>query len=192
MNRFPEHRTLAPELLQQSSHLPVPLEAPPQSAASSGSPGIGKRKRGRKPANESRASAIRARLVTWKQAPESQRVSLRALAAELGTSHQLLAFYLRGLDKWQSKEYRRKMEEISDRAKAENRLLSPLEQGQIARYGRASFQCMIDSVLESQLKKLAARVKAGRGLKPPEIRVLRLLAQKGGSSSPRNHETAPK
>ncbi len=53
-----------------------------------------KPKRGRKPADESRARILRARLVVWKQTPESQRVSLRTLAAELGTSHQLLAFYL--------------------------------------------------------------------------------------------------
>ena len=57
-----------------------------------------KPQRGGKPAGETRATAIRARLFAWKQTPESQRVSLRKLAVELGTSHQLLAFYLRGLD----------------------------------------------------------------------------------------------
>jgi hypothetical protein len=32
------------------------------------------------------------------------RPSLRALAREIGTSHQLLAHYLKGLEEWQYKE----------------------------------------------------------------------------------------
>lgn len=50
--------------------------------------------RGRKPAHESRATEFRRKLIEWKQTPESSRPSLRALARELGTSHQLLTFYL--------------------------------------------------------------------------------------------------
>jgi hypothetical protein len=77
--------------------------------------------RGRRRANESNAAAIRTRLVAWRQTPESQRPSLRALAVELGTSHQLLSFYLQGLDKWQKAEYEWRVKEIRDRATAENR-----------------------------------------------------------------------
>jgi hypothetical protein len=64
-------------------------------------------KRGRRPVGESRAPEIRARLIEWKQTPESFRNSLRALAAEMGTSHQLLSFYLQRLEEWQGTEYER-------------------------------------------------------------------------------------
>lgn len=82
-------------------------------------------RRGRKPAGESRAAEIRARLAAWKQTPEQERISLRTLAAELGTSHQLLSFYLRGLDKRQI-----------NRAKTENRSLTAGEEE--ARSGKLS------------------------------------------------------
>jgi hypothetical protein len=69
-------------------------------------------KGGLKRTDESRATAIRTRLVAWRQEPETQRPSLRALAEELGTNHQLLSFYLKGLNKWQREEYHRKAKEI--------------------------------------------------------------------------------
>src|SRR5882762_5596727 len=56
--------------------------------------------RGRKPKQESRAEEFRQRLIVWKQEPVRSRPSLRALAAELRTSHQLLKQYLDGLEKW--------------------------------------------------------------------------------------------
>jgi len=56
--------------------------------------------RGRKPQQESRAEELRQRLIAWKQTPVRSRPSVRALAAELGTSHQLLKHYLDGLEKW--------------------------------------------------------------------------------------------
>ena len=53
------------------------------------------------------------------------RLSLPALARELGTSHQLLRHYLIGLEEWQRQEgYRkanREAEEIRARVAAENR-----------------------------------------------------------------------
>src|SRR5260370_33488139 len=97
-----------------------------------------KPKRGRKPADESRARILRARLVVWKQTPESQGVSLRTLAVELRTSHQLLAFYLRGLDEWQRKDYERRAEDIRDRAVDENRSMTPWEESQVNALERAA------------------------------------------------------
>lgn len=82
----------------------------------------------RKPACESRAAEIRARLVAWKQIPETRRISLRALAVEIGTSHQLLSFYLNGPDKWQGREYQHKARDILARAQTENRNLTPGEE----------------------------------------------------------------
>jgi hypothetical protein len=78
--------------------------------------------RGRKPKQEPRAAEFRRRLIQWKQTPESSRLSLRALACELGTSHQLLAFYLKRLEKWQAKEYFHQATEIRTRAHARGRL----------------------------------------------------------------------
>jgi hypothetical protein len=65
------------------------------------------------------------------------RPSLRALAKELNTSHQLLQHYLEGLEEWQCRErYRvakatvdKKAEGILSRAKAENRELTLREYG---------------------------------------------------------------
>src|SRR6266852_6759903 len=79
--------------------------------------------RGRKHKWESRALEFYGRLARWKQTPESARPSLRALARQLGTSHQLLSHYLRSWAKWQAKECRRQAEEI--RASANFLRLSP-------------------------------------------------------------------
>src|SRR5258708_4160965 len=95
-------------------------------------------KRGRKRISESRATEIRTRLVEWKQIPEATRISLRALAAEIGTSHQLLSFYLERLNEWQlnerAKEYRRQAKAIRDQAHAENRLMSEFEMERMIAY----------------------------------------------------------
>ena len=76
---------------------------------------------GRKHLDQSRANEIRARLTEWKQLLESSRSSLRALARELGTSHQLLGHYLRHWEVWQAKEYQRQANELRRRARAETR-----------------------------------------------------------------------
>jgi hypothetical protein len=136
-------------------------------------------KRGRKPANESQATAIRARLVMWKQVPESQRVSLRALAVELATSHQLLAFYLRGLDEWQRKDYERRAEDIRHRAATENRPMTYWEESQVEGLDRAAFHCMIESGAADMLKRLEADAKAGR-LTGVQLKTVKILAQQWG------------
>jgi DNA-binding transcriptional MocR family regulator len=87
---------------------------------------------GRKPTHESRATQFRKRLIVWKQTPEFLRPSLRELARQLGTSHQLLQHYLAGLEAWKAKErYNRakemaqkKADEARARAKAENRKMT--------------------------------------------------------------------
>jgi hypothetical protein len=138
-------------------------------------------KRGRKPAGESRATEIRTRLRVWKQAPAPQRISLRALAVELGTSHQLLSVYLKGLDDWQKKDYQRKAEAIRDLARAENRYLAPSEQLQIVSLERAAFHCMIDSVLTSTLKRYEAEIQERKrpNLNRHELKLVRMLAERG-------------
>jgi hypothetical protein len=72
---------------------------------------------GRKPKEESRATELRQALIAWQESPKSSRPSLRALAAELGTSHQLLKHYLGGLEKWRDKQH---IKHIRAVAKAKN------------------------------------------------------------------------
>jgi len=137
-------------------------------------------KGGRKPASESRVGEIRAKLAAWKQTPEPQRISLRALAAEIGTSHQLLSFYLRQWDKWQMKEYKRKSQEICARAEAENRTMTNQEQAQVVAYKRAALRSMIDSVVRDTLTTLREDARCGR-LSSQQLRMAKFLARRGYS-----------
>jgi len=116
-------------------------------------------RRGRKPVSESRAAEIRARLIAWRQIPETNRVSLRALAVQIGTSHQLLSFYLQRLDRWQAREYRRKAKEIRSVGEAENRLLTQCEDAQANSYEKAAFHASIDFVLEATGKKMLKQIQ---------------------------------
>jgi hypothetical protein len=93
--------------------------------------------KGRKPKSESRASEIRASPIAWKQMPEFMRLSLRALARQVGISHQLLGHYLSRLDEWQSKEYFRQARESHASAAAENRPLTTSEEQQANACDRA-------------------------------------------------------
>jgi len=133
-------------------------------------------RRGRKPFTESRAVEIRLRLAIWKQMPESSRPSLRALAREVGTSHQLLTFYLSGLEEWQCRErYRRakeisnkKAEEIRARAKAENREMTMRE-------------CIDVIIMPGFLKQIESiRRDAQRGpLHSGQLKILKIFAKQG-------------
>jgi hypothetical protein len=107
--------------------------------------------RGRKPKYESRATEFRRRLIVWKQTPKSMRPSLRALAREIGTSHQLLEHYLKGLEEWQYKEHFRQAKEalegILARAQAENRFVTPWENQQFCALAREALRAMVTPVL---------------------------------------------
>lgn len=114
---------------------------------------------GRKPSSESRSAEIRQRLLEWKQTPEWQRISLRELAVELGTSHQLLSVYLKGLNNWQERDYERRAEAIRNLAKAENRYLTPWEESQAKALEGAAFRCMVESLLASALKRYSTELR---------------------------------
>lgn len=137
-------------------------------------------KRGRKLASQSLAAEIRAKLLAWKQTPEPQRSSLPALAAKLGTSHQLLSVYLRGLDNWQKKDYQPRAATIRDLAKAEKRHMTPWEESQVDTLERAAFRRRIKSLLTSTLKRYEEELgrKAGH-LTRTELRLVKMLAQRG-------------
>jgi len=122
-------------------------------------------KPGRKPANESRAHEIRTRLLAWKKTPNPQRVSLRTLATEIGTSHQLLSFHLRRLEKWQIKEYyRNKAQEIPDNrplTKALCSLMGPAICRMLAGLER-QITCGALSATQVKIAKLLARQGIGK------------------------------
>jgi len=114
----------------------------------------------------------------WKQKPESARPSLRALASELRTSHQLLSHYLEALDKWCWKELLRRSEEIRMRAEAEHRLPSPWEEQQICYYGRAAVEMMAMGAVDGAVKQLERDAKKNK-LTTKQIKMLGNLALKG-------------
>jgi len=164
-----EHVQMASEPAVEAVRFSVPGQAANE---------VAKLKRGRRPANESHATAIRARLSSWLREPKAQRLSLRALALELGTSHQLLGFYLKGLNDWQQKDYQRRAKAIRDHAAAENRFMTSWEESQMKALEQAAFCCMIDSALQPTLKRLEANTNAGT-LSKQELKFITLLAQRG-------------
>jgi hypothetical protein len=137
---------------------------------------------GRKRAGESRAAEIRARLAAWRRTPEMQRGSLRALACEMGCSHQLLGFYLRNWDRWQGRECMRESNEIQARANAENRELTAAEWAQIIDYRRASLRCSLRAGMDDKLRKIETEAWAASFVLPKgTIWVVREVARMGVS-----------
>ena len=130
---------------------------------------------GRKPEHESRATEFRQRLTAWKRMPESSRPSLRALARELGTSHQLLSFYLKHLEKWQGEEYWRQAREIRARARTENRLLTPWEEQQARAFDRAGLRIKTGLMLRETIEQMR-KDSERRPLVWQEIKALKILA----------------
>jgi hypothetical protein len=130
---------------------------------------------GRNRTQESRATEFCQKLTAWKQTPESSRPSLRALACELGTSHQLLSFYLKNLHKWRSKEYWRQAREISARSIAEGRPLTRLEEQRVDAYNRAGVRATAGHMLLDTIESIKQESKC-RPLVWQEIKILKILA----------------
>ena len=135
--------------------------------------------RGRKTKQQCRSEEFRQRLQIWKQTPEVRRPSLRALARELGTSHQLLTHYLSDLENWEYEErYRqaqKKLAEICTRAKAEKRVLTPWEQQQILDWTREAMHSMLMPKLLGHLEQIKQQAKRGP-LRPAGLKTLKMLA----------------
>ena len=136
---------------------------------------------GRKPDQESRSAEFRQRLIVWKQTPPASRPSVRALARELDTSHQLLTHYLAGLEKWQYEErYRRakkQADEISARAEAENRHLTFWEEQQLRACDRALIQAFTGPALIAALEGIKRDAKRGP-LDRYQFKTLQLFARR--------------
>jgi hypothetical protein len=78
--------------------------------------------RGRKPKRKSREAEFRQRLIEWKRTPAAFRPSLRALARELATSHQLLTHFLSGIEEWDRES---NLERVRANMKKKNVTLTP-------------------------------------------------------------------
>src|SRR5215475_8708607 len=104
--------------------------------------------KGRKRQGESRATELRQKLIVWQQMPESMRPSLRALAHELDTSHQLLTHYLEGIESWKARE---KAKRIRARAEVEGRELTISE----------CFDAIIVPGVLAQIEELRRTAKRG-------------------------------
>jgi len=128
--------------------------------------------KGRKKKQESRAAEFRERLMVWKRTPESLRPSLRALALDLSTSHQLLQHYLDGLDEWECKarcqRAKEEAEEIRARAKAENREMT----------FRECVDAIITPGLLEQIESIRQDAKRGP-LHPAQFKMLEISAKQG-------------
>ena len=119
---------------------------------------------------------FRPAVLAWKQTPQSSRPSQRAPARELGTSHQLLSFYLKNLHKWQSEEYWRQAKEIRARANAEDRALTEQEEQQVYAYNRAAMRAAVGPMLLETIERMRQDSER-RLLSRQEIRVLKILAR---------------
>lgn len=108
---------------------------------------------------------------------ESSRPPLRALARELGTSHQLLDFYLNGLEKWQGEEYWRQAREIRARAIAEDRPLTQWEYQQARAYDRVALHFTTGYMLRYSIKRMKKDSERGP-LCWHDIQSLKMLAPK--------------
>ncbi len=131
---------------------------------------------------ESRATEFRRRLIAWKQTPEWFRPSLRALAGELGTSHQLLKHYLDGLEQWRHKERYLKATEESDqilaRAMVEGRPMTPSEEQQQRACVIAAMHAKAGSVLLDELEKLKQEARRGP-LHPAQFKMAKIFDRQG-------------
>jgi hypothetical protein len=136
-------------------------------------------KAGRKRLCESRAFEIRSKLQEWRLTPAAEKTSLRALAIEMGTSHQLLAFYLRRQGLWESEQYGGMVQQICDRASAERRQISNDERARIYTYTRAATSSLADFAVADNLRKLRAVSREGRPLHRVHVRMAKLLVRTG-------------
>jgi predicted ArsR family transcriptional regulator len=136
--------------------------------------------RGRKPKEESRAAEFRQTLVAWRQIPATARLSLRALARQLGTSHQLLKHHLDGLEKWRYMERYRNANEEADqivaRAILEGRPMTQWEEQQRNACTIAALRAKAGSVLLDELANLKQDARRSP-LNRHQIKMLRVLAR---------------
>jgi hypothetical protein len=130
--------------------------------------------RGRKVKQESRAVEFRQRLVAWSLVPGFARPSLRALARELGTSHQLLQHYLDGLQEWECKEGYHRAKEKSEKKAAEIRARVEAEGREMTM--REAIDAIVIPGLHDRIERIRQDAKRGP-LDHWKIQTLKLYAK---------------
>ena len=130
--------------------------------------------KGRKKKQESRAAEFRGRLIVWKRTPESLRPSLRVLARELSTSHQLLQHYLDGMEEWECKERYQKAKEKAQKKAVEIRARVEAEGREMTM--REAIDAIVTPGLHDRIERI--RQDARRGpLDHWKIQTLKLYAK---------------
>jgi hypothetical protein len=117
-----------------------------------------------------RPDEIKARLVAWQETPESERPSLRGLAAEMGVSHQLLSHHLKGLEHWRIEqrrlELKRERESMWERVNGEHRLPTEDEYARITGILREEVQLVVTPLAWKAIERSAQSGKLSkRGVK---------------------------
>jgi AraC-like DNA-binding protein len=137
---------------------------------------------GRKPKQDSRAPEFRRRLIIWKQTSDSLRPSLRALAKDLHTSHQLLRHYLDGLDQWIWHERQRKAkqeaESIRQEAKRQGRPMTQFEEQRAQHCDWAASKAFVTWALLEKIARLGQKARRGP-LHSLEVKLLQDLGKRG-------------
>lgn len=109
-------------------------------------------------------------------------MSLRALARQLRTSHQLLGHYLAGLDKWRSNEsYRsakKQLDSIRAAARSENRSLTPLEKQRVQALSGQMLRAMAMLSMLGDVKKIEIQALDGP-LHPADFKILEMYSRAG-------------
>jgi hypothetical protein len=131
---------------------------------------------GRKPREKSRADEFRQSLMVWRETPVPRRPSLRELARELGTSHQLLKHYLDGLEEWECKSRYQRAKETVEREAAEIRARVKAE-GRRMTMREAIATIVIPGEID-QVEKLRQEAKRGP-LHRLQVAMLKILAKQG-------------
>jgi hypothetical protein len=137
--------------------------------------------------HESRARELRQRLIVWKQTPESSRPTLRALGRELGVKHQLLGYYLDGLEKWQVEEAWRRAREFRAQAKADGRPMTSWEALQSNSLDRRAFCLSMEAGMNDSLKtwerEIEQAIKHGNLPAAQLPKMLRKIAASGNEKA---------
>jgi hypothetical protein len=133
-----------------------------------------------------KADEIKGRLVAWQQTPESQRPSLRALAAGMGVSHQLLSHHLKGLDDWRIKQRKLELDRqsaaIRERAQNENRPLTADEDAQLRAIFMEHLRVVTDPLAWKAIERAA----------PSNKRIAKFVLSRARRGDPRAQEIVDK
>jgi len=110
----------------------------------------------------------------WKQEPESSRPPLRALAREICVSHQLLGYYLDGLEEWEYEERFRSAKEMAQKKAKDLRARPKAENREMTRW--ECYEAILAPWAFNQLESIVKDVKQGP-LYYDQIKILKLLAR---------------